>query len=166
MRRIQLDLDEDLWDALRAHARNQKATVSELVRVALRERYIRSHGQRMNAMQGFVGIRKRASEAPNAEEFATQPPARRSAGHASLRQRERHNVIPQLDPIHFATPARRDHHILAAAHARPVRHRRCDGRGRNPECAITHDPSRCRTLSDRRYWYGLKSRNRMAELNV
>jgi Arc/MetJ family transcription regulator len=68
MRRIQLDLDEDLWDALRAHARNQKATVSELVRVALRERYIRSHGQRMNAMQGFVGIRKRASEAPNAEE--------------------------------------------------------------------------------------------------
>jgi hypothetical protein len=68
MRRTQLYLDEDLWSALHAHARNQETTISELVRVAVRERYLANHGQRMKAMQAFVGIRKHAAEAPNAEE--------------------------------------------------------------------------------------------------
>jgi hypothetical protein len=36
--------------------------------MALRERYVGNHGQRMKAMQAFVGIRKQASPTPDAEE--------------------------------------------------------------------------------------------------
>jgi len=69
MRRTQLYLEEELWGALHARARSQQTTVSQLVREAVRERYLGKHGQRMKAMQAFVGIRKRASEAPDAVEM-------------------------------------------------------------------------------------------------
>jgi len=69
MRRTQLYLDEELWGALHERARSQKTTVSELVRMAVRERYSGNHGQRMKAMQAFVGIRKQASETPDAVEM-------------------------------------------------------------------------------------------------
>lgn len=69
MRRTQLYLDDDLWGALHARARSQQTTVSELVRTAVRERYIGNHGQRMKAMQAFVGIRRRASDTPDAVEM-------------------------------------------------------------------------------------------------
>jgi len=49
-----------------------------------------------------------------------------------LGQGKRHNVIPQLDPLHLAMPTRCDHHVLAAAHACSVRHRCCDGGGWHP----------------------------------
>ena len=65
MRRTQLYLDEDLWCALHARARGQQTTVSELVREAVRERYFGKHGQRMKAMQAFVGIRKQTPETPD-----------------------------------------------------------------------------------------------------
>jgi hypothetical protein len=63
-----LYLDDDLWGALHVRARSQKTTVSELVRVAVRERYLGSHSRRMKAMEAFVGIRKNDSEAPGAVE--------------------------------------------------------------------------------------------------
>jgi Arc/MetJ family transcription regulator len=63
MKRTQLYLDEDLWDTLHERARSQRTTVSELVRQAVRERYLGNHGQRMKAMQAFVGIRKQAPDA-------------------------------------------------------------------------------------------------------
>ena len=66
MKRTQLYLDEDLWDTLHEHARSQKTTVSELVRRAVRERCIGNHGQRMKAMQAFVGIRKQSPQTPDA----------------------------------------------------------------------------------------------------
>ena len=69
MRRTQLYLDEDLWGTLHARAQSQRTTVSELVRAAVRERYLGNHGQRMKAMQAFVGIRKQASGAPDAVEM-------------------------------------------------------------------------------------------------
>jgi hypothetical protein len=69
MKRTQLYLDEDLWGTLHARARSQQTTVSELVRMALRERYVGNHGQRMKAMQAFVGIRKQTSPAPDAVEM-------------------------------------------------------------------------------------------------
>jgi hypothetical protein len=69
MRRTQLYLDEDLWIALHARARSRQTTVSELVREAVRERYLGNRDLRMKAMQAFVGIRKRASEAPSAVEM-------------------------------------------------------------------------------------------------
>ena len=58
MRRTQLYLDDQLWGALHVHARREKTTVSELVRQAVRERYMGSREQRMVAMRRFVGIAK------------------------------------------------------------------------------------------------------------
>ena len=51
-------LDDQLWGAPYARARREKTTVSELVRQAIRERYLGDHEQRRAAMQRFVGIRK------------------------------------------------------------------------------------------------------------
>jgi len=58
MRRTQLYLDENLWNALHAHARSRKTSISELVREAVRERYLGSRDERMKAMQEFVGVRR------------------------------------------------------------------------------------------------------------
>jgi hypothetical protein len=58
MRRTQLYLDDHLWNALHACARSRKTTVSELVRQAVRERYLGRRDEQMKAMQEFVGIRK------------------------------------------------------------------------------------------------------------
>ena len=65
MRRTQLYLDDQLWGALHARARREKTTVSNLVRQAVRERYLGDREQRRIAMQQFVGIRK--SHAVNAD---------------------------------------------------------------------------------------------------
>ena len=69
VRRTQLYLDEDLWGTLHERARSQRTTVSELVRRAVRERYLGNHGQRMKAMQAFVGIRGKGSQTPDAVEL-------------------------------------------------------------------------------------------------
>jgi hypothetical protein len=58
MRRTQLYLDDNLWNALHTRARSRKTSISELVREAVRERYLGSRDQRMEAMQEFVGIHK------------------------------------------------------------------------------------------------------------
>jgi metal-responsive CopG/Arc/MetJ family transcriptional regulator len=68
MRRTQVYLDDHLWDALHARARHQKTTISELVREAVRERYLGCREQQMKAMQKFVGIRKKRSESLDAVE--------------------------------------------------------------------------------------------------
>jgi hypothetical protein len=69
MRRTQLYLDEDLWGALHARARSQQTTISELVREAVRDRYFGLPGQRMQAMQAFVGIRKQTPDTPDTAEL-------------------------------------------------------------------------------------------------
>jgi hypothetical protein len=58
MRRTQLYLDDHLWNALHTRARDGKTTISELVREAVRERYLGTRGERMKAMQEFVGASK------------------------------------------------------------------------------------------------------------
>lgn len=65
VRRTQLHLDEDLWNALHARARSRRTTVSELVR----EAYLGSHDQRRKAMQAFVGIRKERPGNADAVEY-------------------------------------------------------------------------------------------------
>jgi len=69
MKRTQLYLDEDLWNALHARAHTQKTTVSELVREAVRERYLGKRDERMKAMQQFAGIRRERSEPADAVEY-------------------------------------------------------------------------------------------------
>ena len=58
MRRTQLYLDDQLWSVLHARARREKTTISELVRQAVRERYVGSLERRKAAMLSFAGIRK------------------------------------------------------------------------------------------------------------
>lgn len=58
MRRTQIYLDDHLWVALYAQANRERTTVSELIRQAIRERYIGNLMERRKAMQAFVGIRK------------------------------------------------------------------------------------------------------------
>jgi hypothetical protein len=58
MRRTQLYLDDDLWAALHSKALLEGSTVSELVRTAVRDRYLGSHEERRAAMLGIVGLWK------------------------------------------------------------------------------------------------------------
>jgi metal-responsive CopG/Arc/MetJ family transcriptional regulator len=58
MRRTQLYLDDQLWNELHARAREEKTTISELVRRAVRERYFSKLEERKRAMLAIVGIRK------------------------------------------------------------------------------------------------------------
>jgi hypothetical protein len=69
MRRTQLYLDEHLWNALHARARSRKTSISELVREAVRDRYLGRRDEQMKAMQEFVGIRKERSESIDAVEY-------------------------------------------------------------------------------------------------
>lgn len=62
MRRTQLYLDDHLWNALHTRARSRKTTVSELVREAVRERYLGSRDEQRKAMQEFVGTRQERFE--------------------------------------------------------------------------------------------------------
>lgn len=66
MRRTQLYLDDQLWNALHNRARGEGTTISELVRQAVRERYLGDLDERRKAMQAFVGSRRNASNQPDA----------------------------------------------------------------------------------------------------
>ena len=68
MRRTQLYLDDDLWKALHSHARSQGTTISDLVRRAVRERYLSNLDERREAMLAFVGIRKDRKDLPDSTE--------------------------------------------------------------------------------------------------
>ena len=69
MRRTQLYLEDDLWAALHATALLEGVTVSELVRVAVRERYMGSMEERRSAMLGIVGLWKDRTDLESAESF-------------------------------------------------------------------------------------------------
>ena len=67
MRRTQLYLEDDLWAALHAKALLEGAPVSELVRVAVRERYLGNLEERRAAMLGIVGLWKDRPDVEDAE---------------------------------------------------------------------------------------------------
>jgi len=69
MRRTQLYLDDHLWNALHARARNRKTTVSALVREAARERYLGRRDEQAKAMREFVGSRKRRADTLDSVEY-------------------------------------------------------------------------------------------------
>lgn len=58
MKRTQLYLDDDLWNALQVRSRHERTTVSELVRQAVRERYLGKAVARQEAMTDFIGVWK------------------------------------------------------------------------------------------------------------
>lgn len=69
MRRTQLYLDDDLWNALHVRARQSRTTVSELVRQAARERYLGSLDTRIQAMRAVVGIWKDRKDMTGVEAY-------------------------------------------------------------------------------------------------
>lgn len=69
MRRTQLYLDDDLWTALRARARRQGTTISDLVRQAARECYLGDNETRREAMRVFAGVAKDRSEFQDSTEY-------------------------------------------------------------------------------------------------
>lgn len=69
MRRTQLYLDDDLWQALHTRARREGTSISELVRQATRERYLGKLDERREAMQALVGISKRRPEFRDSEKY-------------------------------------------------------------------------------------------------
>ena len=58
MKRTQLYLDDDVWETLRIRSRQSGASVSELVRQAVRDKYVSGTENRAQAMQSLVGIWK------------------------------------------------------------------------------------------------------------
>ena len=69
MRRTQLYLEEDLWTMLHTRARESDTSVSELVRQALRERYLGDQDQRQKAMLRIIGMRKARPEFADSEAY-------------------------------------------------------------------------------------------------
>jgi hypothetical protein len=69
MKRTQLYLDDDLWNALHAHALLGRTSISELVRIAARERYMGNLEERRTAMMGIVGLWKDRTDLPDTETY-------------------------------------------------------------------------------------------------
>lgn len=69
MRRTQLYLDDELWQALHARARSERTTISDLVRRAAGERYLPDLDRRRDAMENFVGSRRNRPEFRNPEAY-------------------------------------------------------------------------------------------------
>jgi hypothetical protein len=69
MRRTQLYLDEELWQALHTRAVLEKTSISDLVRTAAREHYLVDSEKRREALMGIVGIWKDRTDLPDTETY-------------------------------------------------------------------------------------------------
>ena len=58
MKRTQLYLHEDIWKVLHIRSRQQRTSISDLVRQAVHEKYGSSPVDRRQAMQALVGMWK------------------------------------------------------------------------------------------------------------
>jgi hypothetical protein len=69
MKRTQLYLHEDIWKVLHFRARQQRTSISDLVRQAVREKYGSSAVGRRQAMQALVGMRKDRDDLPDSSAY-------------------------------------------------------------------------------------------------
>jgi len=69
MHRTQLYLDDDLYAALQVRARLEGTSISELVRIASRERYMNNREQRIADMESVVGLWKDRTDLPDTESY-------------------------------------------------------------------------------------------------
>lgn len=72
MRRTQLYLEEDLWKALHVQAGHLGVTISELVRQAVRDRYLSSASRRGQAMEDVIGLWKDRDDLPRTEKYVRE----------------------------------------------------------------------------------------------
>jgi len=69
MRRTQLYIEDDLWKTLHMLARQSHCTISELVRKALREKYLNDAVGRREALLSAVGLWKDRADLPDTEQY-------------------------------------------------------------------------------------------------
>jgi len=69
MKRTQLYLNDDVWKALHIQSQQQGISISELVRQAVREKYLNSASNRTEAMVALVGLRKDRKGLPDTEAY-------------------------------------------------------------------------------------------------
>ncbi|HTS70674.1 MAG TPA: ribbon-helix-helix protein, CopG family [Terriglobia bacterium] len=69
MRRTQLYLDDELWGTLRIHSEQAGTSVSDLVRQAVREKYLSGPACRQEAMRAFAGLWKDRSGLPDSQAY-------------------------------------------------------------------------------------------------
>jgi hypothetical protein len=69
MKRTQLYLEDDIWKALHIRAKQSRSTISELVRQAVREKYLNNASNRKEALLSVVGIWKDRIDLPDTETY-------------------------------------------------------------------------------------------------
>jgi len=69
MKRTQIYLDDDLWAALHAQAILGGTSISELIRIATRDRYVGNIEERRAAMMGIIGLWKDRTDIEDAEAY-------------------------------------------------------------------------------------------------
>ena len=84
MKRIQLYIEEDVWKALELRSRQTGLSILELVRQAVRERYVGDREKRKQALLGIVGMWRDRNDLPDTETYVRQ--LRRDSRWSRLRQ--------------------------------------------------------------------------------
>ncbi|MBV8843758.1 MAG: CopG family transcriptional regulator [Bryobacterales bacterium] len=69
MRRTQLYLDDDLWTVLHERARFEKTTISDLARIAIKEKYLGDREKRAAAMDAVIGMWKDRTDIGDSTEY-------------------------------------------------------------------------------------------------
>jgi hypothetical protein len=69
MHRTQLYFDDDVWTTLQARARLEGKSISELVRIATRDRYMNNPEQRIADMESVVGLWKDRTDLPDTDTY-------------------------------------------------------------------------------------------------
>jgi len=62
-------MDDDVWKALQIRAKQSKSTISELVRQAVREKYLDKKAERREAMLSAIGLWKNRIDLPDTETY-------------------------------------------------------------------------------------------------
>jgi hypothetical protein len=69
MKRTQLYMEDDVWKVLQIRAKQSKTTISELVRQAVREKYLEKKAERREAMLSLMGLWKDRTDLPDTETY-------------------------------------------------------------------------------------------------
>jgi hypothetical protein len=69
VKRTQLYLDDDLWETLHIVARQSRSTVSELVRKAIREKYVGDAATRKETLLSAIGLWGNRTDLPNSQTY-------------------------------------------------------------------------------------------------
>jgi len=69
MKRIQVYVEDEVMKVLRVRARQSRRTISDLVREAVREKYLTSAVERKDALLAAVGLWKNRPDLPNTQTY-------------------------------------------------------------------------------------------------